>query len=194
MENKSNVIPLLFESDSLVRTVMQDGEIWFVAADICRVLGIQNVSQAVSRLNAHEVTALCTNEGSPGPAANIVSEPGVYRLVFTSRKPVAERLKRWLAHEVIPAIRKTGSFSTGEPAATVIPPAAPTESRFFPNWPMDELRTKRGVVDMYRMLYGVMAAQWLAPQVGFPTPPAKLVEHGRQYTLTLVQTDEEEAA
>jgi hypothetical protein len=111
----------------------------------------------------------------------VISEAGIYRLVFKSRKPVAERFKRWLAHEVIPSIRRTGSYSVGE--ATVMDGI---EKRPFPEWPMEELRTKRGIVDMYRLLYGVMAAQWISPQMGFPTPPVELVEHGRQFSMVLV--------
>lgn len=175
--------PLLFEEQFLVRVIDRGGEPWFVAADVCRILGITNVTQALSRLDEDELTLISNEgqnlrtEGQGGPQAlNLVSEPGVYRLVFTSRKPVAERFKRWLAHEVIPAIRRDGFYSARQ-RETAIPSAEP---RPFPDWPMEELRTKRGVVDMYRLLYGVMAAQWVSPQMGFPPPPAELVEHGRQ--------------
>jgi prophage antirepressor-like protein len=176
-----HINPLLFEEQHLVRVVDHEGEPWFVAADICRVLEVKNVTDAVNRLDDDERT-LVSNEGSSGPALNIVSEAGVYRLVFTSRKPVAERFKRWLAHEVIPAIRRDGFYSARKADGPQIPPA---EQRPFPDWPMEELRTKKGVVDMYRMLYGVMAAQWVGPQMGFPPPPAELVEHGRQLNLVL---------
>ena len=111
----------------------------------------------------------------------VISEAGVYRLVFKSRKPVAERFKRWLAHDVIPSIRKTGAYGVQQSEAH-----PESENRPFPNWSMEELRTKRGTVDMYRMLYGTMAAQWISPQMGFPVPPVELVEHGRQYSMVLV--------
>lgn len=174
--------PFLFEGEHMVRTVERDDEMWFVAADVCLILGLKNVTDAISKLDDDE-KALATTEGfGRGQGANIISEAGVYRLVFTSRKPVAERFKRWLAHDVIPSIRKTGSYGTQQ---DVIPPT-PAEHRPFPDWPLDEMRTKRGVVDMYRMLYGCMAAQWISPQMGFPSPPLELVEHGRQFVMTLV--------
>jgi prophage antirepressor-like protein len=179
--------PLLFEGEHLVRTVEKDGQPWFVAADVCRVLGVKNVPDAVSKLDEDEkgIASIDTLGGTQ--ALNLVSEPGVYRLVFTSRKPVAERFKRWLAHDVIPQIRLTGSYRTAEPEL-ILPPA---EKQAFPEWPMDEIRTKKGVVDMYRLLYGTMAAQWISPQLGFPSPPVEMVERGRQYSLVLTM---EEAA
>ncbi len=181
-----DVKPLLFEGEYLVRTVERgDDELWFVGLDVCRVLGIKDHKQALERLDDDE-RGWCTVPPQPGEdqarGMIVISEPGIYRLVFASRKPVAERFKRWLAHEVIPSIRKTGAY--GQAREEVLPPPF-AEKRPFPDWPMEELRTKKGVVDMYRLLYGSMAAQWLSPQLGFPTPPLELVEHGRQYTLTL---------
>lgn len=183
--------PLLFEEQHLVRIVDRNGEPWFVGSDIATILGHRDATAALRGLDEDEkgTHILCTPGGDQ--EVLVVSEAGVYRLVFTSRKPVAERMKRWLAHEVIPAIRKNG-FYDARAANDVIPPT-PVEQRPFPDWPMDELRSKRGVVDMYRMLYGVMAAQWISPQMGFPAPPLELVEHGRQFTLIL-QPKVDEAA
>lgn len=176
-----HINPLLFEGEHLVRQIDRDGEIWFVGADVCRVLGLANPHSSLALLDEDE-RDLHTMEGEAGMRDMIVvSEAGVYRLVFKSRKPVAERFKRWLAHEVIPAIRKTGGY--GIEAEKL--PASP-EERPFPHWSMEEMRTKRGCVDMFRLLYGVMAAQWVAPQLGFPTPPIELVEHGRQFSMVLV--------
>lgn len=175
----SEISPLLFEGEHLVRHVEKDDEIWFVGADVCRVLGIRDHYQALERLDEDERGRCIAPTPSGDQEMIVVSEAGVYRLVFTSRKPVAERFKRWLAHEVIPSIRKTGSY-------TVPDAVADGEARPFPHWSMEELRTKRGTVDMYRLLYGTMAAQWVAPQMGFPVPPVELVEHGRQFQMVLV--------
>lgn len=62
------------------------------------------------------------------------------------------------------------------------PPPSP-EPRVFPDWPLDELRTKKGTADLYRMVYGPLSAQWVMPQLGFPTPPRNLIEVGRQMDL-----------
>src|SRR5947209_2516806 len=86
--SKGAPVPFLFEGQHLVRAVVDsDGEPWFVGADVCRVLGIANPSDALGRLDDDERTTLGITEGGlGGPARIIVSEPGVYRLIFTSRK------------------------------------------------------------------------------------------------------------
>ncbi len=101
-----------YQEGSLVRTVIQDREPWFVAADVCRILEISNVSDAVSRLEDDERTLVTTEGASNGLPVNAVNEYGVYSLVFTSRKPEAKAFKRWITREVLPSIRKTGSYST----------------------------------------------------------------------------------
>nr|DAO66801.1 MAG TPA: repressor domain protein [Caudoviricetes sp.] len=110
-----------------VRTVIVDDEPWFVAADVCRALELGNPSQAISRLDDDEVT-LTTNEGHSGKLGgpqkmNIVSEAGLYSLILKSRKPEAKRFKRWITHEVIPTIRKTGGYVNDESTfiATYLP-------------------------------------------------------------------------
>lgn len=94
-----------------MRTVTINGEPWFVAADICRVLELSNPTVAVERLDEDERAKL--NLGRQGEGT-IVNEPGLYALVLGSRKPEAKAFKRWITHEVIPAIRKTGSYSTNQ--------------------------------------------------------------------------------
>ena len=93
-----------------VRTIQLDGEPWFVAADVCDVLGLNNPSQALSYLDRDE-RRLITNEAwrTNGNMA-IVSEPGLYSLVLRSRRPEAKGFRRWIAHEVIPALRQSGEY------------------------------------------------------------------------------------
>jgi anti-repressor protein len=96
-----------------VRVVLVDGEPWFVAADVCAVLGIGNPRQAVTYLDDDEVgqAPVTTNDGS-GRAlvTNIVAEAGLFSLILRSRKPEARAFKRWITHEVLPAIRKAGRY------------------------------------------------------------------------------------
>lgn len=102
-----------------VRTIVQDGEPWFVAADVCRALEIVNVPDAVARLDEDEKNTIALTDGIPGnPNKTIVNEPGLYALVLSSRKPEAKVFKRWIIHEVIPAIRKTGGYIVGEEKMT----------------------------------------------------------------------------
>ena len=93
-----------------VRTIQLDGEPWFVAADVCDVLGLNNPSQALSYLDRDE-RRLITNEAwrTNGNMA-VVSEPGLYSLVLRSRRPEAKGFRRWIAHEVIPALRQSGQY------------------------------------------------------------------------------------
>lgn len=101
-----------FEGREL-RALLIDGEPWFVAADVCTILGIGNPTQALTRLDEDERT-LISNEGRD---VNAVSEAGLYVLILGSRKPEAKLFRRWVTHEVLPSIRKTGSYGT-TPALT----------------------------------------------------------------------------
>ena len=98
-----------------VRVVTDEqGMPWFVAADVCAVLGMGNPTQALSRLDDDEKT-LISNEGQgrrEAPTMNAVNEFGLYSLILGSRKPEAKAFKRWVTHDVLPAIRRTGSYST----------------------------------------------------------------------------------
>lgn len=98
-----------------IRTLNIDGEPWFVANDVCRVLNIKNSRDAISRLDYDEKNTVTISDGNRGNSnVNIVSEPGLYLLIFASRKPEAHAFRRWIAHEVIPSIRKTGHYSAVE--------------------------------------------------------------------------------
>lgn len=106
------LIPFRY-SDLEIRVVRDDnGDPLFVAADVCKVLGISNPTDALRRLDDDE-QALVSIEGiSQGNnKANVVTESGLYSLILGSRKPAAKDFKRWITHEVIPSIRKTGSYA-----------------------------------------------------------------------------------
>lgn len=96
-----------------VRAINRNGEIWFVAADVCAVLDIKNPSDAIKALDDDEYTSF--NLGYSGirgnPNVNIINESGLYALILRSRKPEAKRFRKWVTSEVLPAIRKTGSYS-----------------------------------------------------------------------------------
>jgi prophage antirepressor-like protein len=108
--NENSDFPIVFDfEDSPVRTVQSDGEVWFVAADLCNILALSNPTMAVQSLDDDEVT-LSSIEGSHRPT-NLVNEFGLYSLVLKSRKPEAKKFKRWVTHEVLPSIRKTGTYN-----------------------------------------------------------------------------------
>lgn len=97
-----------------VRVIQREGEPWFVAADVCKALEIGNSRQAIVRLDDDEKGVISTDTLGGQQQVNIVNEPGLYTLVLGSRKPEARLFKRWITHEVIPAIRKTGGYIAGQ--------------------------------------------------------------------------------
>lgn len=100
-----------FKGAALRTLTDETGEPWFVAKDVCDVLELSNVGQALARLDNDEKSSITLNDGTPGnPNRAIVSESGLYALVLASRKPEAHEFKRWVTHEVLPQIRKTGGY------------------------------------------------------------------------------------
>lgn len=97
-----------------IRIVMQDGSPWFVAKDVCDVLELSNSRMVLERLDEDErgVSTVYTPGGAQQMA--VVSEPGLYSLVMTSRKPEAKLFKRWITHDVMPSIRKHGVYAKAE--------------------------------------------------------------------------------
>lgn len=105
----------IFENPAFgkVRVVEQGGEPWFVANDVCEALDIKNSRDALTRLDEDEKANVGLTDGSQNRRMNIINEYGLYILVMASRKQEAKEFKRWIAHEVIPAIRKTGGYIAG---------------------------------------------------------------------------------
>lgn len=100
-----------FKGVALRTLTDENGEPWFVAKDVCDVLELSNVGQALARLDDDEKSSITLNDGTPGnPNKAIVSESGLYALVLASRKPEAHEFKRWVTHEVLPQIRRTGGY------------------------------------------------------------------------------------
>jgi len=102
-----------------VRTVLHAGEPWFVATDVCAILALSNSREKISELDANEkgVSSAYTLGGSQ--KVNVVSESGLYQLIFSSRKPQAKAFRRWVTGTVLPSIRKTGGYQTKDDARTV---------------------------------------------------------------------------
>jgi prophage antirepressor-like protein len=115
----SSDLTLFHFENKPVRTIVRDGDgIWFVAADVCRIFELANVTMALRILDEDEKHTLTIVEGgninglgTVGAMPTVISEPGLYKLMGRSRKPEAKRFDRWVRHEVLPAIRKTGSYS-----------------------------------------------------------------------------------
>ena len=93
-----------------LRTIVKDGEPWFVAVDVCKALKLTNSRMAVDRLDADEKGVNSTDTLGGKQNMAIVSESGLYTLILGSRKPQAHDFKRWVTHDVIPTIRHTGGY------------------------------------------------------------------------------------
>lgn len=108
---------MIFESTDFgrVRSVLKDGAPWFVAVDVCKALGLNQVTRAMSRLDSDEGGLLEVPHPQNADKTieiNAVSEAGLYHLILCSKKPEARAFKRWITHEVIPSIRKHGAYMT----------------------------------------------------------------------------------
>lgn len=119
------LMPFDYEGREVRVVKDEQGEPWFVAADVCAVLQLPETHKAVARLDEDEKDRNSIPTPGGSQSMTVVSEAGLYNLVLGSRKPEAKRFKRWVTHEVLPAIRKTGSYAVSAMAAL----PAPTQDR-----------------------------------------------------------------
>lgn len=105
----SDLVPFCFD-DKLVRIADQDGSPWFVAKDVCDVLGLVNSRKAVAALDDDEKGVTISDTLGGPQEVSIVSESGLYALIFRSRKPAAKAFRKWVTAEVLPSIRQNGGY------------------------------------------------------------------------------------
>jgi prophage antirepressor-like protein len=99
-----------FEGQSVRVIRDEDGNPWWVAKDVCDVLDLENTSMALEKLDDDEkLTSKLLTSGQMREVW-LVNEPGLYTLIIRSNKPEARKFKRWITHEVLPSIRRTGSY------------------------------------------------------------------------------------
>ena len=137
LPNASSALKLFENPQFKVRVIMRLGNPWFVASDACDCLAISNARDALAniddddklKITKGEIDTVVSIDGikcsvdSRVQSLNLVSESGLYDLIMQSRKPEAKAFKRWVTHEVLPSIRKTGSYSVVQPQPQ---PALPT--------------------------------------------------------------------
>ena len=106
-----NNLQIFVYSGEQLRTVQRDDGLWWVLRDVCRVLNIGNVTDTKKRLDPDEVdlTDLIDSMGRV-QSTTIINEPGLYAVILRSDKPEAKQFKRWVTHDVLPSIRKTGAY------------------------------------------------------------------------------------
>lgn len=158
----TTLTPFAFE-DHLVRIVTRDGEPWFVARDVCRALDLGTPQMAFQRIPDDEkgVSETDTLDGRGGVQEMVIlSEPGLYRLIFRSNKPVAERFRRWVFHEVLPAIRRTGRYEAPGGAGEEAEALSEREKRFA----LDQVTEARITFGPHaaRALWRAVGLTWVA--------------------------------
>lgn len=161
--------------EELVRVVPLERRPWFVAADVCRALQIKNVTRAVDRLPAGARTLHTVKGERP---LNIISEGGLYRLVFTSRTPQAEEFVAWVADEVLPAIRENGFYGAAKPV-----PGLPSLDQAARGEVPESFLAKLYCIRECRLVHGVARAQLMWRSLGLPPvppPPLTSQDEARQ--------------
>lgn len=113
-----DLIPFRFpETDQEIRTMLIDGEPWVVAADVAAMLGYARPAKAAAdHVDDEDRNTVPIQDGTPGnPNVLIINESGLYALIFGSKLPAAKGFKRWVTAEVLPALRKSGSYALSVP-------------------------------------------------------------------------------
>ncbi|WP_402465674.1 phage antirepressor KilAC domain-containing protein [Isoptericola aurantiacus] len=108
----TSLTPFDFDGQAVRVVTDEQGEPWFVLADLCRILSIANVGNVLARLADDEKGSIRLTDGTPGtPNRATVNEAGMWTVILRSDSPAAEPVRRWVTHDVLPAIRKTGSYA-----------------------------------------------------------------------------------
>jgi prophage antirepressor-like protein len=103
-----------------VRTVQRDGETWWVLKDVCYILELSNSRMVSDRLDNDEKGVSIADTLGGKQELTVISESGLYNVIILSRKAEAKKFKRWVTHEVLPSIRKTGLYATAEAAEKLL--------------------------------------------------------------------------
>jgi hypothetical protein len=184
----SGLVAFAFESQ-LVRAVRRDDAPWFVGNDVCQCLGLKNPRTSLDLLDADERGVCIVDTPGGEQTVIVVSEPGVYRLVFRSRKPEAERFKRWLAHEVLPNLRRGDSLDPVSPS----PPAEPRPERLAEvDLRHAPLLHRLQCIREVRSVAGVQAARVMWQRLGLPPlppPPLTAADEARQCLRHLLEAE-----
>lgn len=113
------LVPLDFEGRN-VRMVERDEVPWWVLADVCHAMDIANPRAVAARLDDDEKGVATTDTLGGQQSMTIITEPALYAVILQSRKPIARRFDRWLRHEVLPSIRKTGRYANQFDGAVIL--------------------------------------------------------------------------
>lgn len=109
-----NITPFNFNNNE-IRVIEKDGESWFVAKDVAELLGYSNSRDAINK-HCKAKASVAFHDGSQSRNITIIPERDLYRLIMRSKLPAAEAFEEWIVSEVLPSIRKTGSYQVAQPS------------------------------------------------------------------------------
>jgi prophage antirepressor-like protein len=158
MTTNAQVVPFSFQSHA-IRTVVIDGNPWFICTDVAEALDYRDAHNAARCLDDDEKDTQIVSTPSGDQSLTIISESGLYALVLRSRKPEARKFAKWVTAEVLPAIRKTGSYTSPQVGAGET--AKPNDSFVFRLKALSmSLTIERQLVNHF-MAGGDEGARWL---------------------------------
>ena len=167
--------------DQLVRVTDRNEAAWFVANDVCGALELSNPRDAVGRLDEDERDCVgITDAIGRERETTIISESGVYALIFTSRKPIAKDFRKWVTSQVLPAIRQTGRFEVDDTS----PEAAQSDALDF----VERVRAGLQMVREARIVFGIAAARRAWTLAGLPDVTDDPAEIANRYLDVKVQS------
>ena len=106
-----NEIQLFNYNNNEIRVIERDGEPWFVAKDVCDVLELTNITEALRGLDDDELSSVMLKSGGQNREMRLINEAGLYALIFKSVKPEAKIFSKWVRSEVLPTLRRTGNYA-----------------------------------------------------------------------------------
>ena len=116
----NNEIQIFNYKNNKIRMIEREGQVWFVAKDVCDVLDLKNARKAVKELYDNEKNTVTISYGNRGnPNITVINEPGLYKLIFKSRKAEAKSFQDWVFYKVLPDIRKHGMYMTDKTVETL---------------------------------------------------------------------------
>lgn len=159
--------PFNFE-DHLIRVISRDGDPWFVLSDVCAVLAIGNPSDAAARLDDDEKHTLDNVEGIADRRVQfltIINESGLYSLILTSRKPEAKQFKKWVTAELLPTLRRTGTYTLPD---TTPPTPAGGDPVVIVDFDVRKLAVATNAVRLTKDTFGIPQAKRMWAKLGMP--------------------------
>jgi prophage antirepressor-like protein len=104
------IIPFNYKAKTVRVIQDENGDLWWVAKDVCKILGLEDTHKAVQRLEEDEKGRKIIPTLGGDQEMLVINEPGLYSLMLRSNKPEAKQFKKWVTHDVLPTIRKSGKY------------------------------------------------------------------------------------